>query len=192
MDPQAPPTAPSSATYAPHYQHHAKRSVPGNLVHTCYENGAYPPQQEPPSQRGSRGSRSSNGCIHDSVISQPFSPKPSSPPSQRSSVSWAAQKHRSTQEVQQAIVNVSYPPQAHFDPEKAPASPHGVRSPNRSSASNPDVTAVIYNSGDYQDKGPEEKPLQLLVCSQGLGYVVESSLTCSSSICPVPARFSPS
>jgi hypothetical protein len=59
------------------------------------------------------------------------------------------------QEIQQSPnVNLSYPAQAHIDPEKAAA---------RSQRQHADVTTVLYDSSEYHEKGPEEKSAQLLV-----------------------------
>jgi hypothetical protein len=55
---------------------------------------------------------------------------------------------------QEANVNIPYPAQAHMDPEKAAASPY---------RGDPNQTAVLYDSTEYMEKGPEEKPIQLLV-----------------------------
>jgi hypothetical protein len=162
MDPQAPPTAPSPATFAHH--HHAQRRPDSNARGHEYaynEKDAYQHQLESHSHRGSKGS---NGRSHDSVISHPFSPKASSPPSPSSSISSAGRKHRSIDDIRRSSpVNVQYPPRVYIDPEKANVSSHSPRSQTRVSASNPDVTAVVYDSGEYHEKGPEEKPVQLLV-----------------------------
>jgi hypothetical protein len=151
MDPQAPPptvvAAPSAATYAHHPDHHDGQ---------CHGQVPYTRQHPSPTDRASR---SSNVRSHDSVVSHPFSPKPSSPPSPTSTVSSAAPKHRSgdhDNEIQHPpSVNISYPAHAHLDPEKAAASPHRRDS---------NLTIVLYDSSEYMEKGPEEKPIQLLVC----------------------------
>lgn len=119
-------------------------------------------------QRGSKGSNRSRA--HDSVISHPgpLSPTTPSPPSPASSIS-SAQHHRSkrnshiSRNSQRPSNDVARPPRAHLDPEKGYASPHRSRSPTHISASNPEVTAVVYDSGEYREKGPEDKPLQLLI-----------------------------
>lgn len=113
------------------------------------------------SQRGSKGS--SRSRAHDSVMSaQPLSPKPTatSPPSPTASL------HRTIPEIQSSSPPpppLSYPPRAYLDPEKAAAANSTYEQPSPR-ASNQDVTAAIYDSGEYREKGPEDKPVQLLVC----------------------------
>lgn len=163
MDPQAPPTAPSPATYAHQQHHHEQRSAErfsNNDANIYNEEDAHQRQYYARTERGSRGS---NARGHDSVISHPFSPKASSPPSPTSSISSAGRKHRSISEIQQSPhVSVAYPPRAYIDPEKGISSPRSPRS-NRVSSSNPDVAATVYDAGEYIEKGPEEKAVQLLV-----------------------------
>jgi hypothetical protein len=128
------------------------------------------PYQRQQSIRIDRHSKSSLGRGHDSVISHPFSPKASSPPSPCSSISSIGQQRNSTvqtrfsrPEIEQG--NLQYPQQAHLDPEKHGYSPSpGRTSPNRVSAAELDGDAVIYDKGEYHEKGPEEKAWQLLVC----------------------------
>lgn len=166
MEPQ-PPRGPSPATFAQHHhrQHRAPESSPYDREHARAEQDRHQ-QDAPRVERGSKGSSRSHA--HDSVISHPLSPKAPSPPSPSSSSVSSARRHRSISEIQHAPAvsdAVSYPPRAHLDPEKAASSPRSQRSPTRVSASNADVTAaVIYDSGEYHDKGPEDKPVQLLVC----------------------------
>jgi hypothetical protein len=149
MDPQAPPpsavAAPSAATYTQHRSHYDGQY--NGEVHDARHQSLHP----------QRDSRSSHPRSHDSVMSRPFSPKPSNPPSPASSISSVPSRNRgSRQEIQQfPAENVSYPQQAHLDPEKADASFH---------RRDQDITTVMYDSSEYMEKGPEEKPIQLLVC----------------------------
>ncbi|KAF2730022.1 hypothetical protein EJ04DRAFT_515523 [Polyplosphaeria fusca] len=157
MDPP-PPTAPPTAHNLHHQPHHrssAADASPCDPEYTYNEKDAFSRQQN---VRGSKGSRGG----HDSVISHPFSPKASSPPSPSSSISSAGRKHRSIDQIHFASpVIISAPPRARLDPEKAHTSSHGSRTPNRVSYSNPDVTAAVYDSGEYHEKAPQEKAVQL-------------------------------
>jgi hypothetical protein len=159
MDPP-PPTAPPATPQQQHpIHHHARTAEPSpndaEFTDTYNEKDVYTRRDN---ARGSKGSRAG----HDSVISHPFSPKASSPPSPSSSISSIGRKHRSIDEIQFASpVIISAPPKARLsDAEKAQSS-RGSRTPNRVSSSNPDVAAAVYNAGD--EKGPEEKAVQLLV-----------------------------
>ncbi|KAF2470740.1 uncharacterized protein BDR25DRAFT_334335 [Lindgomyces ingoldianus] len=108
---------------------------------------------------------SPRGHSHDSVISHPFSPQASSLPSPNSSVSSGRRQHHRLQDIQlEHPVNILPPPRAHFDPEKVNGSPQSQRAPTHVSASNPDVTAILY---DGNDKGPEDKAVQLLLYLSG-------------------------
>ncbi|KAF1941968.1 hypothetical protein EJ02DRAFT_466125 [Clathrospora elynae] len=124
--------------------------------------------QRQQSIRTERGSKSSYRRAHDSVISHPFSPKASSPPSPSSSISSIGRHHQSITEIQNArpeIKNqhIQLPQQAHLDPEKhGYGSSQGRRSPNRASAAGPEGDAIVYDQGEYQEKGPEEKAWHLL------------------------------
>ena len=183
MDPQSPPPASSPATVArPHQtpssppaQHH--RQNPHHQQHAPESEYHYP-YPYPYSEK--HAAPVALDRPHDSVISShPLSPKASSPPSPSSSIS-SGRKHRSIQEIQQLQQlqqlqlqqhprHVSYPPRAHLDPEKAQdLASAAPRSQNRASSSNPEVTAVLYDSGEYREKGPEDKAVQLLVCSARL------------------------
>ncbi|KAH7117064.1 hypothetical protein B0J11DRAFT_394221, partial [Dendryphion nanum] len=143
------------------------------------EKDAYAQPTGPRSQRGSKGS---NGRSHDSVISHPFSPKASSPPSPSSSISSARRKHRSIETVQQQSdvlgVAISCPPRAHIDPEKAAlSSPSQDRRTSNRANSNQDVPAALYDSGEYHEKGPEEKPVQLLLYLSGPCALLSLAIT---------------
>jgi hypothetical protein len=160
MDPQAPPTAPSLATQQNHHSQTSAERLSRGAAHVDNEEDS---SQQQYCARPERGSKGSNARGHDSVMSHPFSPKPSSPPSPTSSISSAGRKHRSISEIQEAShVSVSYPPRAYIDPEKGPSSPRSPRS-NRVSSSNPNVTATVFDAGEYIEKDPGEKAVQLLV-----------------------------
>lgn len=169
MEPQSPTAVSSPATHTTaHHDHHHQQqhyapSPNSDSEYAYNEKDAYQRQQHfqlDPAPRGGRG--------HDSVISHPFSPKLSAPPSPSSSMSSGGRrKHHYSQEIQPAQpVIISYPARAHIDPEKANGSPtHSPRAGNTHvSSSNPDVTAVFY---DGNDKGPEEKAVQLLLYLSG-------------------------
>lgn len=181
MDPPS-PSAPPPATFA--RDHHTKAPTQPNNPDSCQyvysEKDAYPhPQQyDPQTQRGSKGSSQSRA--HDSVISHPLSPKPASPPSPASSISSGPRKQGSTPEIQQsrgANNAISYPPRAHLDPEKGFPLPYRSPSPTRVSASNPDVTTVLYDSGEYHEKGPEDKPVHLLLFLSGPCALLSFAIT---------------
>lgn len=146
MDPQPPqPTRAPAAAGQPH--HHQ------NYEH--HQQYAHSHQHDPDLRYGygekDRGPRRQ----HDSVISHPFSPKASSPPSPASSVSSSSRRHEQEQEPHATVTQpVAYPPPAHMDPEKAAYSAR-ERDAN--------VTTILYDSSVYPEKGPEEKPVQLLV-----------------------------
>jgi len=166
MEPQHPPV-PSSATYPDRSQQAHQllpNATPDEYEYTYNEKDAYPRQQS----RIDRGSKtSSNGRGHDSVISHPFSPKQSYPPSPSSSVSSAGgRRHRSIPEIQfsppaRDSQNIRSPPQAHLDPEKhGYGSSQGHRSQRHSEAND-----AVYDQSEYHEKEPEEKAWQLLVSS---------------------------
>jgi hypothetical protein len=129
------------------------------------------PEQRQQSIRLERNSKSNYGHGRDSVISHPFSPKASSPPSPCSSVSSIGQPRHSIQEIQRSRSDIEqqsiqHPPQAHLDSEKHEySSSRGHRSPNRVSAAG---DAIVYDKGKYQEKGPEERAWRLLVRNTSL------------------------
>lgn len=165
MDPHLPPA------HSPAYHHPpAAFRAPVDIGYQYSEKDVFDDrtQYAPRVERGSKGS--SNSRAHDSVISYPRSPNPAaaSPPSPVSSISSSGRKHRSQQSVrhsQDAIAAVAQPPRAYLDPEKADSSPHGSRSPTHVSASNPDATrqTIAYDPDEFDEKGPEDKPVQLLL-----------------------------
>jgi hypothetical protein len=168
MESQRPPV-PCPATQQ---QHHTSPKLPPNASPDEYDY-AYnekTPSQRQQSIRAERHSRSSYGRGHDSVISHPFSPKASSPPSPcSSSISSIGRTRHSIPEIQYSRSeieqqNIQHPPQAHLDPEKhGYSSSRGHHSPNRVSAGGPDGDAIVYDKGEYQEKGPEERAWHLLV-----------------------------
>ncbi|KAF2263224.1 hypothetical protein CC78DRAFT_288505 [Lojkania enalia] len=186
MEPQPPPTAPSPVALpqqlSHHHHHHHQRSHDTSTSNPEYEydeKDTYPRL----SSRPERGSKGSNGRSHDSVISHPFSPKASSPPSPSSSISSRGRKHRSISEIHQAPSLVAYPPRAYLDPEKAQLSARGTRSPNRISSSNPDAPAAVYDSGEYHEKEPEEKAVRLLIFLSGPCAILSFMITIWTFIC---------
>jgi len=160
MDPQYPqPTRAPAPAGQPHhhpaYEHHPQYAHPRqshqhdpDLRHACQEKVHDPRRQ------------------HDSVISHPFSPKASSPPSPASSVSSSSRRH----EHEHATVTqpVAYPAPAHMDPEKAA---YGVRDRDAN------VTTILYDSSVYHEKGPEEKPIQLLLYLSGPCVLLSFAIT---------------
>jgi hypothetical protein len=100
----------------------------------------------------------------DSVISHPFSPKISSPPSPSSVVSSAIRHHSRHAESQQTSQHsVTYPPRARLDLEKQNVLPQSPQPRTFISISNPDV--VIRTSGQRpNDDTPESDALKILVC----------------------------
>jgi hypothetical protein len=171
MDPQHPPV-PSAATHANHttQSHHpAAIAQPDEREYTYSEKDVYSQHQSSRAERGSKQS-SNYGRGRDSVISHPFSPKQSYPPSPTSSISSVGgRKHYSITEIQPASrpisdgQNIRCPPQAHLDPEKQGYdSLHEPRS-HRNSASARGANDAVYDQGEYHEKAPEEKAWQLLV-----------------------------
>lgn len=174
MESQLPPP-PASAILAPPSQHHHRLSSPSansdhDYTYQYNEKDSHHYHQHS-SVHSDRLSRSSNRRPHDSVISHPFSPKPSSPPSPSSNSSISSVGHHrnssnayrySSEQIERQ--SLSYPPRAHIDPEKhAEALAHGYRVSNRLSAVPSGGDAIVYDKGAFQEKGPEEKALQLLV-----------------------------
>ncbi|KAF2866183.1 hypothetical protein BDV95DRAFT_612046 [Massariosphaeria phaeospora] len=162
-------------------------AAPGHASSILNEKSAYQVDV-----RAHRSSKDTSGRGHDSVISHPFSPKASSPPSLRSSVSSAGKgPRRPTSEIQPVsdVNSVAYPPRAYIDPEKAQYSAPGSdgRSPNRGSRSNQDPNAAIYDSGEYHEKGPEEKPLQLLLYLSGPCVVLSFGISVWTLFCVLVA-----
>lgn len=166
MDPQHPPAPPAPAHHPVHLDHH-----PVDIGHEYSEKDAYDPR--PRAERGSKGSSKSRA--HDSVISYPRSPnlQTPSPPSPASSLSSVPRHHPRLQDpVRPAPIDpaAALPARALRDPEKADGS-------QRRAPSNPDVTrqTIAYDvDDDYDGKGPEDKPVQLLVRSHPRGPCLTS------------------
>src|SRR5690242_15450974 len=96
MEPQRSPV-PFSAT-STHYSEQPSQLAPvtsttttDDYDYTYNEKYGYLQHQD---SRTERGSKSSNGRAHDSLISHPFSPKASYPPSPSSSISSTGDKQR--------------------------------------------------------------------------------------------------
>lgn len=95
-------------------------------------------------------SKSSRHCGRDSVLSHPFSPSPTT----------STTDHRLPSHPDRH--SIPYPPPAWIDEEKhACGVSHGFH------ASQPGVEAVVYDQGQYHEKGPEEKAWQLLLFLSG-------------------------
>jgi len=172
MEPKRAPV-PFSATYTPRNELPSISTSSPDVSsqeddYTYNEKDAYLQQQE---SRVARGSKSSSRRPHDSVISHPFSPKASYPPSPCSSISSEDRRqHADIQTSQTAIEarNLRIPPQAHLDPEKhGYGSSHGHKSSHRHSGSVRGPNAVVYDQSEYQEKAPEEKAWQLLFFLSG-------------------------
>jgi hypothetical protein len=168
MEPQLPPVPFSAITHGQQQPQHPT----SDYEYIYNEKDAYTQQQQQ-NTRAERGSKQSSNDGHgrDSVISHPFSPKQSYPPSPASSISSAdAQKHRSITEIQSSsqISNgqsITRPAQAHLDPEKhGYGSSQGHRS-HRNSGSARAANDAVYDQSEYHEKAPEEKAWQLLVSS---------------------------
>jgi hypothetical protein len=163
MEPQPPP-GPFSASNHGHQQHHQTT----DYEYAYNEKHLYTQNQSTRAERGSKHS-SNYGHGRDSVISHPFSPKQSYPPSPASSFSSAgAQKHRSITDIQSSTPinegqHITRPAQAHLDPEKhGYGSSQGHRSHRNSGSARAGADAV-YDQSEYHEKAPEEKAWQLLV-----------------------------
>jgi hypothetical protein len=183
-----PPPVPCPATCTQQHHHSqpqlSPNALPAEYEYTCNEKA---PSQRQQSIRVERNSKSSYGRGHDSVISHPFSPKASSPPSPCSSVSSIGRPRHSVQETRRSRSEIEQqiqlPPKAHLDPEKhGLGSSRGHRSPNRVSAAGPDGDAIVYDKGEYQEKQPEERAWHLLVSDTN-----SINLTVVSNIHPVLA-----
>jgi hypothetical protein len=168
MEPQHPPALPATVAIQRQQPHQLSPiASPGEDDYTYNEKEEYVPQQRTRAERGSK--TSSNGRGRDSVISQPFSPKQSYPPSPTSTISSAdARRQRSISEIQLSVPtkndqSIRCPPRAHLDPEKHgyDSSP-GPRS-HRHSGSARGANDAVYNQGEYHESEPEEKAWQLLV-----------------------------
>jgi hypothetical protein len=168
MEPQHPPPLPATFANQRQQLHQLSPSAtPDEYEYTHNEKDEYAPQLKTRAERGSK--TSSNGRGRDSVISHPFSPKQSYPPSPTSTISSAGgRRHRSIPEIQlstptQQGQSITCPPQAHLDPEK-----HGYGLPqsdfsHRHSGSGRGANDAVYDQGEYHENEPEEKAWQLLV-----------------------------
>lgn len=170
MDPQHPPV-PLSATpihYSQRPQQPSPDVVPDESAHTYNEKDAYTQLQSTRAERGSKQS-SNYGYGRDSVISHPFSPKQSNPPSPSSSISSVdRQKHNSLTEIHPSRPandgrNIRFPPQAYLDPEKQGYGSSQGRRSHRNSGSARAADDAVYDQAEYHEKAPEEKAWQLLV-----------------------------
>lgn len=169
MDPQHPPV-PLSATHHSQQPEQPSPNAAPEESYTYNEKDAYTQQQ---STRAERGSKQSSKYGRDSVISHPFSPKQSDPPSPSSSISSVdQQKHNSLTEIHPSIAsnegrNIKFPPQAHLDPEKQNYGSSQGRRSHRNSGSVRVTDDAVYDQGEYHEKAPEEKAWQLLFFLSG-------------------------
>jgi hypothetical protein len=162
MDPQHPPV-PLSATHANQSPQSHHSAPVAEYVYN--EKDAYSQHQNIRAERGSK----QYGRGRDSVISHPFSPKQSYPPSPTSSISSVGgRKHYATSEIQPAsrpisdAQNITCPPRVYLDPEKQSYDAlHEPRSHRNSAVRG--ASDAVYDQSEYHEKAPEEKAWQLLV-----------------------------
>jgi hypothetical protein len=174
MESQHPPV-PLSATHTNHSQQPHRSSpnaTPDEHEYTYNEKDTYSQHRRSRAERGSKQS-SSNGRGRDSVISHPFSPKQSYPPSPTSSISSAGgRKHYSITEIQASSTPISEgqdircPPRAYLDPEKQGYDSLPEPRSHRNSGSARGASDAVYDQSKYHEKAPEEKAWQLLVSSR--------------------------
>lgn len=167
MEPQHPPVPFSATRNGQQPQQASHNSASDDYEYTYNEKEDCSQHQSARAERGSK--TSSHGRGRDSVISHPFSPKQSYPPSPSSSISSAGgRRHSSIQQVQPpTLVNDAQhlrpPPQAHLDPEKHGYGSSQGRHSHRHSGSARAANDAVYDQGQYHEKAPEEKAWQLLV-----------------------------
>lgn len=165
MEPQQPPSAHPRPTRLPQSPNSPRDETDHDFASD--DKTAHHGHQ---SLRTEHASKPGHACGHDSVISQPWSPHNSGPPSLRNSVSSAGQRQCSVSETRLApdalrVQTVPYPSQAHLDPEKnGYYSLQSPRTPTRVSVSRSGL--VVYDHTEYQEKGPEDKAWQVLVGSR--------------------------
>ncbi|KAF2131037.1 hypothetical protein P153DRAFT_209368 [Dothidotthia symphoricarpi CBS 119687] len=171
------PPVVSPATRQPGPQHQRRQSssspAPNECNHIYNEKDACERRQSVHTERGRR-----NGRGHDSVISYPFSP---CTPSPHSSISSAERRHHSGSEARYSVPvvdgrPVSYPPQAHLDPEKNDgySSPQGRQSLNRDLSPQKEQ---VHDRGEYEEGGAEEKAWQLLFYLSGPCALLSVAIT---------------
>jgi hypothetical protein len=170
MEPQHPSPVPAAVANQRQQPHQLPPiATPVEYDCTYNEKEEYAPQQRIRAERGSK--TSSNGRGRDSVISHPFSPKQSYPPSPTSTISSAGgRRQRSIPEIQLTIPtksdqSIRCPPQAHLDPEKQGYESSQGHHSHRHSRSAQGANAAVYDQGEYHESEPEEKAWQLLVSS---------------------------
>lgn len=161
VEPQLPLTASSPGMCYPEHHLQTPNSIENPSSQILSEK---PPSEQHTSQRAT-----SSILTRDSVISRPFSPKLSSPPSP-SSIASSAVKHNGRASdmelgVEAAPVKVSYPPRAQLDPEKQ-IYPHTPISPAHASITDQDVIATLYDQREVHDSlphMPNKTALKILV-----------------------------
>ena len=162
VEPQLPLTASSPGMCCPQHHPQAPNPIKNPSSQILSEK---PPSEQHTSQRAT-------GSIltRDSVISRPFSPKLSSPPSPSSIASSVVKHNGRTSEtelgVEPAHVKVSHPPRARLDPEKQIYSPHTPISPTHTSITDQDIMATLYDQRGVHDSlphMPNKKAVKILV-----------------------------
>ncbi|KAF2749152.1 hypothetical protein M011DRAFT_327119 [Sporormia fimetaria CBS 119925] len=146
MDPQPPPPPAATTQYATHHVTHGHHEE-----HSFNEKDVYYQSHDSHPAQHSYG-------YHPTHAAQPhFTQSRRPPPSPPSTVSSHKQRAHDIEHAPPLNPNIPYPQQAHVDPEKAAYLPR--RDAN--------VTTILYDSDDYPSKGPEEKPVQLLLFLSG-------------------------
>ncbi|KAF2272813.1 uncharacterized protein EI97DRAFT_196765 [Westerdykella ornata] len=98
-------------------------------------------------------------------------PPPSAPSATFHTNGHSHREHASIPDIERdAQLNLPHPPRAHLDPEKA-----SYLNPRQEP--HPNVTHVVYGADEYPDKGPNERPLQLLLFLSGPCVVLSILVT---------------
>jgi hypothetical protein len=162
VEPQLPLTVSSPGMYYP--QHHLQ--TPNSIENPSSQILS----EKPPSEQHTFQRATSSILTRDSVISHPFSPKLSFPPSPSSIASSAVKRNGRTSEMELGVepihVKVSYPPRAQLDPEKQIYPPQTPISPTHASITDQDVMAALYDQREVHDSlphMPNKKALKILV-----------------------------
>ena len=156
VEPQLPLTASSPGICYP--QHHLQ--TPNSIENSSSQILS----EKPPSEQHTSQRATSSILTRDSVISHPFSPKLSSPPSPSSITSSVKHNGRTSETALGA--KVSYPPRAQLDPEKQIYPPHTPISQTHTSVTGQDVMTALYDQREVHDSlphMPNKKVLKILV-----------------------------
>ena len=157
VGPQLPLTASSPGMCYP--QHHLQ--TPNSIENPSSQILS----EKPPSEQHTSQRATSSILTRDSVISHPFSPKLSSPPSP-SSITSSVVKHNGRTSETALGAKVSYPPRARLDPEKQTYSPHTPISQTHTSVTDQDAMTALYDQREVHDSlshMPNKKVLKILV-----------------------------